>query len=151
MLHCLKTKVDASTLMLKSLENASAWVPYIDNNSAIRDPFMPDSPLSMIQQTKIEAEAVIIGHASEEGLVHMAPFIKNTALYANFSASLPGILFERSDINDAHIKVAQLLKRYLMNLLFWLPRNFPHLINLLWNFSSMLGLMYQRERFTMAT
>lgn len=67
--------------------------------------------MNLIKNNKVDVEAVIIGHATEEGLFHMAPFIKNTGLYANFSASLPSILFERSNINSAHVKVAQILKR----------------------------------------
>ena len=102
--NCLKKKVDPATIILKSLKfPRNTWQPVIDEKFNITDPFIPNDPIVLLKKSNNfdkTLKSVIIGHNTEEGLVHMAPFIKNPAGFANISANLPSMLFPDMEIDQ---------------------------------------------------
>ena len=96
-MDCLKMKVDSTTMILKSLKFPNwHWQPVIDKTFAIKDRFISDDPLKLLKKMGTfdeKLKSIIIGHNTEEGLKHMAPFIQNPILYKNISVQLPSILF----------------------------------------------------------
>ena len=91
-----------------------SWQPAIDKEYDVQDPFAPET----FSKDSFDGfiDGVILGHNTEEGLDEMSQFINNAALYANFTATLPKILFGRKadEICDSTEKtIIATLKRYI--------------------------------------
>ena len=103
--------MDPTTIILKSLKfPAESWQPMIDKEFKISDPFIPGDPMSLLKNRNFSREgnyvkSVMLGHNTEEGLIHLAPFIQNSMLFKNISVQLPSILFPTHEIESNLVKM----------------------------------------------
>lgn len=72
----------------KSKSYAHTWLPMVDKV------FIPELPHVLLKKMKnTSVQAVILGHNTEEGVEKVAPILQNPTLFANFTATLPEMLF----------------------------------------------------------
>ena len=57
------------------------------------DPFLPGLPEDLIRAKKFDPVPAVIGGNSHEGITIMSQFLAHPALYANFTESLPQMIF----------------------------------------------------------
>ena len=91
------------------MSTQTLWVPKVDQE--VSDPLIPQLPYQMLQEQKLQVEAVMLGHNSEEGTLLVAPFLQNPSRFVNFTASMPPILFKQSEKKSVHQKLLKLLKK----------------------------------------
>lgn len=91
------------------MSTQTLWVPKVDQE--VSDPLLPQLPYQILQEQKLQVEAVMLGHNSEEGTLLVAPFLQNPSRFVNFTASMPPILFKQSEKKSVHQKLLKLLKK----------------------------------------
>ena len=102
--------MDPATIILKSLKfSAESWQPMMDKEFKISDPFIPGDPMTLLKNRNFSREgnnvkSVMLGHNTEEGLIHVAPFIQNPMLLKNISLKLSSILFPTYEIESNLVK-----------------------------------------------
>ena len=91
----------------------SHWVPMVDGELGLKNPFMPKLPHKMMANFKNEhVKAVILGHNSEEGLIKVAPFLKDPTKFVNFTTQMPEMLFGPDETKrNLQTRIIKLLKR----------------------------------------
>lgn len=63
----------------------------------VSDPFIPQKPEQILELGKFEKVPVILGGNAHEGIVIMSQFLAHPGYYANFTESLPLLLFNKPD------------------------------------------------------
>lgn len=90
---------------------AKSWIPRVDKG--LKDPFLPDKPEILLKQMKNQAlKSIVIGHNTEEGLEKLGPYLKDPRLFANFTTSMPEMIFGPDQSKRAlEMSIIKALKR----------------------------------------
>ena len=124
-LECLR-KVSAPKLITAGMESLihdpgvwigkalslSPWRPIVDGSFA-DEPFVIDDPEVTMKSEDFDKVPAILGTTAEEAVSHVAPFMAHPILFANFTETLPTLLFgkPRKDNTPRDDAIAKLVKK----------------------------------------
>ncbi len=78
------------------------WLPtHQDGSFGLEDPVVGNGDGLDLGDLDGYIDSMIMGHTTEEAVGSMGPFVQNAALYANFTAMLPRLLFESRSKSEA--------------------------------------------------
>ena len=90
----------------------SPWRPTLDRHS--KKPVLPESPDILLAKNDYEKLPVMIGTTSDESVSAMSTFLDHPVLFANFTETLPSLLFgkPRKDLTERDNEISNFIKRY---------------------------------------
>ncbi|CAB4064316.1 unnamed protein product [Lepeophtheirus salmonis] len=92
----LQTKVQTFNI-INQVFTPNPWVPVIDIKFA-HDPVLPDYPENIVKNTNFSRSIPILtGSVAEEGMLLMKRFFQHPELFAQFTRTLPFLLFNLED------------------------------------------------------
>ena len=91
--------------------NLSPWRPVIDGDFA-QVPFVPKDPEAVLESGEFKAVPAIMGTTSEEAVSSVTPFLNHPALLANFTETLPTLMFgipraKHTERDDAVVRMVK--------------------------------------------
>ena len=88
------------------------FVPVVDQGHC-SDPVLPGLPEQLIRDKKFESVPAILGGNSHEGILMMGQFLAHPRLYANFTESMPLLLFNvpQAEVDEGDKALVEAVKR----------------------------------------